>query len=271
MSVLANKSSTFPFWLVLSALFHSLIFLIPLSSSWEKGEGALTVGEIGLVDIGEVGAGGEVTEGAGSGPSDGVAALPGLPEQSAGTYEISRQDLDKFFFTGEKSGNNYVVTPEAEGSRTVIPSSGSPSANSGNPQAGSSDGGGHGSGATAGSPDGHGDGSGSGQSGTGSGGGGDGGPSLPGAKSIRSTKNIMNMSGNELSLHTVVEIRPDGSYDVIEPIASGSPASAAAARQFADLKSQLADLAYHKTYKLKITFSYFPGKAQGEMKFAVVK
>lgn len=111
--------------------------------------------------------------------------------------------------------------------------------------------------------------SGTGQSGTGiGGGGGDGGPASPGTKPILSTKELMNTKGGTISLSSIVEIRPDGSYRVLEPIPEGSPATSAAKKELSKL--DLKQYAYHKPYRLKITFKYYPGIAQGQMEFQVL-
>lgn len=270
MKVLAQNRQSLPLWFLLSILFHILVLLIPLFP-FGKGGDTATVGEIELVEVGSPGSGSQVEIGGEGIAVPDVISLPQTQPQGAETGDfLSQPKVDTAVENapqvvqpgneGTTQGSQQVATgkpvPAAGSSQLETPTTGSR-------PPGDLPGTGLGKGESTTS--------GTGNQGTGAGGGGgDGGPSVPGTRPIVSTKSLMNASGNTISLFTIVELRPDGSYKVLEPIQEGSPATLAAKREFSKLEPDLRNYVYHKPYKLKLTFNYYPGKGQGQMEFEVL-
>ena len=269
MMVLAQKRQTLPLWLLISIFFHILMLLIPLFPRGKGGDFS-TVGEIELVEVGSPGSGSQVEIGGGGLAAPDAIALPQTQPPGAeitqslapSTVEVGAQQAPQLVQPGSDGGLASEQKQVATG-KPAVGALDKPSTGSKPPGELTGPGEGSGESTTA---------SGTSKGGTGAGGGGgDGGPSVPGdAKLIASTKALMNLRGNTISLYTIVELRPDGTYRVLEPIQEGSPATSAAKREFSRMDGELKNYAYHKPYRLKITFNYYPGKNQGQREFQVL-
>ena len=264
--VLAQKRQTLPLWLLISILFHILMLLIPLFPRGKGGEFS-TIGEIELVEVGSPGSGSQVEIGGGGLVAPDVIALPQPQPPGAeitqslapNPVEVAAQQAPQLVQPGSDGG----LASEPKQVATGKPAVGALDTPTPSEPLGELTGPGEGRGESTTA-------SGTSQGGTGAGGG-DGGPSVPGdAKPIASTKALMNLRGNTINLYTIVELRPDGTYRVLEPIQEGSPATSAAKKEFSRMDGELKNYAYHKPYRLKITFNYYPGKNQGQREFQVL-
>lgn len=275
------KRQELPLWFLLSLCIHILILLIPLMGSREDFD---ALGEIELIEVEAGEGGGQVVVAGSSLPAADAISVPktrGLPRlaekiaprledalKSSPTAEVQEEQPRKT--TKEepepvKPQNKPAPEPLPEGSKGGSGSEVAPKQEAPKPPARTEGGSGSGGGSGAGSTTQSGAGTGSG-----SGGGGTKGPIAPGPRTITSTKTLSNMVGNPISLSTVVEIRPDGSHRVLEPLPQNSPASSAANREFQKLAGELKSFAYENPYRLRITFTYYPGKWEGRAEFRVL-
>lgn len=282
-----------PLWLFISCLLHFLILLIPLLSP--GGGEAPGRRVIELVEMGGAGFGGEglaaeqppvpisLPQTQSISPPSTTTAASSQKENLPSSEEVAMSTEETPTSTTELA--QVLVVPEAPQQSTSPPAhkvaptdpiQSSPSTASqqegGTPQLpapaqGSGDRGA-----------GHSGSSGSSDGGTSAGSGGGRGPSLPGPKIISSSKNLTNHP-RPLTLSTVVEFRPNGSYTIVQPLPKPNPASRAekdavsiAEKEFMGelekLRKEFAGL--NKPYRLKIEFNFYPRNNQGQMTFQIV-